>query len=67
MLEALHRRGELAVVGRKGGQRLWDLAARWYPETEVVPLREAERILAEQRFRALGVRKEKGDWYGTRT
>jgi uncharacterized protein YcaQ len=62
MLEALHRRGELAVVGRKSGQRLWDLAARWYPETDTVPVREAERILAEQRFRALGVRLEKGEW-----
>jgi uncharacterized protein len=63
MLEALHRRGELAVVGRKSGQRLWDLAARWYPETDTVPVREAERILAEQRFRALGVRLEKGEWH----
>jgi uncharacterized protein len=62
MLEALHRRGELAIVGRKSGQRVWDLAARWYPETDTVPLREAERMLAEQRFRALGVRLEKGEW-----
>ena len=62
MLETLHRRGELAVVGRKSGQRLWHLAERWYPETETVPLREAERIFAEQRFRALGVRLEKGEW-----
>jgi uncharacterized protein YcaQ len=62
MLEVLHRRGELAVVGRKSGQRLWDLAERWYPETDVVPLREAEQILAEQRFRSLGVRLDKGEW-----
>ncbi len=63
LLEALHRRGELAVVGRKSGQRLWDLAGRWYPETETVPLREAERELGEQRFRALGVRLDKGEWH----
>jgi uncharacterized protein YcaQ len=63
LLEALHQRGELAVVGRKNGQRLWDLAGRWYPETETVPLREAERELAEQRFRALGVRLDKGEWH----
>jgi uncharacterized protein YcaQ len=50
-------------VGRKNGQRLWDLAGRWYPETETVPLREAERELAEQRFRALGVRLDKGEWH----
>jgi uncharacterized protein YcaQ len=62
MLEILHLRGEVAVVGRRGGQRLWDLAERWYPETELVPLREAERLLEEQRFRALGVRPHKGEW-----
>jgi uncharacterized protein len=62
MLQTLHVYGEIAVVGRRGGQRLWDLAERWYPETERVPLREAERQLEEQRFRALGVRLEKGRW-----
>ena len=62
MLEALHRRGELAVVGRKSGQRLWDLGERWYPKTETVRLHEAERQLAEQRFRSLGVRFERGGW-----
>jgi uncharacterized protein YcaQ len=56
MLEILAARGEIAVVGRRGGHRLWDLAERWYPETEVVPLREAERLLDELRLRALGVR-----------
>jgi hypothetical protein len=62
LLEILHERGELAVVGRRGGQRLWDLAERWYPPTEAVPLREAERELAAQRFRALGVRLVRGEW-----
>jgi uncharacterized protein YcaQ len=62
LLEILSVRGEVAVVGRRGGQRVWDLGARWYPETETVPLREAERQLAEQQFRALGVRLEKGTW-----
>jgi hypothetical protein len=62
MLELLHLRGEIAVAGRRGGQRLWDLAERWWPETETVPLREAERALAEQRFRALGVRRTRGEW-----
>jgi uncharacterized protein YcaQ len=63
MLQTLHVYGEIAVVGRRAGQRLWDLAERWYPETETVPLQEAERELAEQRFRALGVRLEKGEWH----
>jgi uncharacterized protein YcaQ len=62
MLQTLHVHGEVAVVGRRGGQRVWDLASRWYPETETVPLREAERVFAEQRFRALGVRLERGEW-----
>jgi uncharacterized protein YcaQ len=62
LLELLLLRGELAIVGRRNGQRLWDLAERWYPETETVPLRVAERRLAEQRFRALGVRLERGRW-----
>jgi uncharacterized protein YcaQ len=62
MLEALHRVGEVAVVGRRNGQRLWGLAEAWYPETETVSVREAERTLAEQRFRSLGVRLEKGEW-----
>jgi uncharacterized protein YcaQ len=59
MLAVLHVHGEIAVVGRRNGQRLWGLAGDWYPETETVPYREAERILAEQRFRALGVKLEK--------
>src|SRR4051812_39308088 len=63
MLETLHRRGELAVVGRRSGQRLWDLAERWLPETETVPSKEAERLLEAQRFRSLGVRLERGEWH----
>jgi uncharacterized protein YcaQ len=62
MLETLHAFGHIAVAGRRGSHRLWDLAARVYPETETVRLRDAERELAEQRFRALGVRLEKGEW-----
>jgi uncharacterized protein YcaQ len=62
MLEILHSRGELAVVGRRGGQRLWDIAARWYPETETLPLEEADRLIAEKRLRALGVWLDKGRW-----
>jgi uncharacterized protein len=60
MLELLHFRGRIAVAGRRAGQRLWDLAERWYPETETVPMAEARRLLDEKRFRALGVQLEKG-------
>jgi uncharacterized protein len=62
MLESLHAFGDVAVAGRVGTHRLWDLAARVYPETETVHIREAERELEEQRFRALGVRLVKGEW-----
>jgi uncharacterized protein YcaQ len=62
MLDILHGRGLVAIVGRRNGQRLWDLAERWYPEVETVPLREAEKQRAEHRFRALGVRLTKKGW-----
>ena len=62
LLEILHGRGVVAVVGRRNGQRLWDLAERWYPPVETVSLREADRALAEQRFRAQGVRLTRKGW-----
>ena len=62
LLEILHGRGLVAVVGRRNGQRLWDLAERWYPEVEKIPLREADRVREDQRFRALGVRLTKKGW-----
>ncbi len=56
MLEFLNARGEVAIAGRVGRQRLWDLAERVYPPVaEVVPLAEARRILAVRRLRALGI------------
>jgi uncharacterized protein YcaQ len=62
MLDILHQRGHVAVAGRLGGQRLWDLAERWYPPTETVRLGVAERRLSERRFRALGVRLTRRGW-----
>ena len=62
MLEILHGRGVVAIAGRRSGQRLWDLAERWYPESETVTLPEAERLFAEKRFRALGVRRTAHGW-----
>jgi uncharacterized protein len=63
MLELLEGRGQVAIVGRRGGHRLWDLAERWFPDVEPPPLKEAERLLAERRFRALGVRLARdGGW-----
>jgi len=62
MLMILEARGVVAVTGRLNGQRVWDLAERWYPESEKVPLREADRLLAEKRFRAQGVRLTRQGW-----
>jgi uncharacterized protein YcaQ len=60
MLEVLAGQGLVAVVGRRGKQRVWDLAERWYPETETIPWAEAQRQIEERRFRALGVKLERG-------
>jgi len=62
MLEVLTGQGLVAVVGRRGNQRVWDLAERWYPETEPIPWREAARRIEEKRFCALGVKLERGRW-----
>ncbi|MGH3009462.1 MAG: DNA glycosylase AlkZ-like family protein [Gaiellaceae bacterium] len=60
MLEVLAALGEVAVVGRRGKQRVWDLAERWYPEAKALPLRQALALYEEKRFRALGVRLDRG-------
>jgi hypothetical protein len=61
MLQVLNARGQVAVVGRRGKQRVWDLAERWYPETETIPWREANAIIEENRFRSLGVKLVRGE------
>ena len=63
MLEILAGRGEVAVVGRRGKQRVWDLAERWYPETETLPLKKALAMREERRFRALGVKLVRGQLF----
>jgi uncharacterized protein YcaQ len=60
MLQILNARGQVAVVGRRGKQRVWDLAERWYPETERIPWAKAKREIDEKRFRSLGVKLERG-------
>jgi uncharacterized protein YcaQ len=58
LLELMVLRGEIAVAGRDGRERLWDLASRIYPD-DVVPADEARRIRAERRLRALGIARVK--------
>ncbi|SCE99857.1 Winged helix DNA-binding domain-containing protein [Micromonospora purpureochromogenes] len=54
------RRGEVAVAGRKGRDRLWDLATRVYPDDPVVPVDEARRRRDRRRLHALGIARARG-------
>jgi uncharacterized protein len=60
MLEMLALRGEVAVAGHRGRDRLWDLASRIYPDDDIVPAPEAHRIRNERRLRSLGIARAKG-------
>lgn len=57
-LECLHLAGELAVVGRIGKLRIWELAERVFPRTPVVPADEARRIRSERLLAACGIMHE---------
>ena len=55
MLEILQLRGEIAIVGRSGGQRLWDVADRWHPpDDHPLTRREADRLFAGAAFPGAG-------------
>jgi uncharacterized protein len=60
LLDFMVLRGEVAVVGRSGTDRLWDLATRVYPDDPLVPAAEALRIRNERRLRALGIARARG-------
>jgi uncharacterized protein YcaQ len=60
MLEFLMLRGEVAIAGRVGRERLWDLPARVYPADVAVPsVDEAERGRNERRLASLGIARQK--------
>lgn len=61
MLEALARFGDIAISGRKGRQRYWDLAERVYPP-DLSPLDSATatRYRDERRLVALGIARSTG-------
>lgn len=60
MLEFLWSRGYVAVAGRQGKQRLWDLAERIHPShVEAVPVEEATRRRDELRLRSLGIARSR--------
>jgi uncharacterized protein len=61
MLECLMIRGEVAIAGRVGRERLWDVAERVYPADVVIPsVDEAERAKNERRLASLGIARQKG-------
>jgi uncharacterized protein YcaQ len=60
LLELMVVRGEVAIAGRRGADRLWDLADRVYPDDPVVPADKARRIRNERRLRALGIARARG-------
>jgi uncharacterized protein YcaQ len=59
LLDKLVQRGEIAIAGRDGREKLWDLAERVYPDDPVVPLEESLRIRAARRLRSLGIARAK--------
>ena len=61
MLECLLSRGEVAVNGRKGTQKMYDLAERVYPDgVAAVPLEEARAERDRRRLLGLGIARAKG-------
>jgi uncharacterized protein YcaQ len=58
MLDYLSAQGRIAVAGRAGNERLWDVAERVFPMDQPrISREESERVRARRRLRALGVVK----------
>ncbi len=61
MLEILARRGHIAISGRKGRQRYWDLPERVYPDDlPSLDLETAARHRNDRRLAALGIARSGG-------
>ena len=61
MLESLALRGHVAISGRKGRQRYWDLPERVYPaDLPTLDLDAAVRHRNERRLAALGIARSTG-------
>jgi uncharacterized protein len=60
MLEMLMQQGEVAVAGRRGGDRLWDLASRIYPDDPTIPADGALHTRNQRRLSALGIARARG-------
>lgn len=60
LLDYMVARGEVAVAGRKGRERLWDLAERVYPDAPVPSAAEAKLERDRRRLSALGIARPYG-------
>ena len=60
MLELLAMRGEVAIAGRVGRERIWDVPERVYPPDVQIPsVEEAARIRNERRLASLGIARRR--------
>jgi uncharacterized protein YcaQ len=59
LLENMVGRGEVAVAGKEGRDKLWDLAERVYPDDPVPDLEDARRELDRRRLAGLGIARGK--------
>ena len=60
MLELLEHQGVVAVDGRRGRQRLWNLASRVHRPGDTVPEPEASQERDRRRLHALGIARSRG-------
>ena len=60
LLDIMCGSGEVAIAGRRGKERLWDLAERVYPDQPVVPVDEAKRARDRRRLHSLGIARATG-------
>jgi uncharacterized protein YcaQ len=61
LLDFMVSRGEVAVSGRRGADKLFDLASRVYPSFDAVPSSaDARRERDERRLSSLGLARSKG-------
>jgi hypothetical protein len=59
LLELMLLRGDVAIAGRVGRERLWDIPERVYPPFERLAVDEAHRLRDERRLAALGIARAK--------
>jgi uncharacterized protein YcaQ len=60
MLELMEAAGDVAVAGRLGRERQWDLATRIHPDDPAVPEPDATRERDARRLRSLGIARGRG-------